>query len=257
MYLPKASELYRRIRQIVKQEIQSVGPVPVQATGSSGIAKGIIPATHVSGNPKIQRAHETSTTLGSKTYKVQQPAGNRNAVLVASDSIAYWYDPDGNKAIPGKLVDNGSTITDAEYLLGVRPVAPGNTLLLTLSVEQSTTSASFVTVKRVFVSRPGRYRIKFKLSRSGGQTDARVGLEFPDGTIVAASSTVSYASTVFPAYSAEQTADMTITAVWGTFIVIQLLNSSGPVQTGFLKDCTINYSDASASLSVYDSVLTD
>jgi hypothetical protein len=146
---------------------------------------------------------------------------------------------------------------DADYIMGLRPVAPGNTVLLTASNEQSTTSASFVTVKRFFVTRPGMYRARFKLSRSGGQTDARLGLEFSDGTIVAASATASYVSTVHPTYSADQALDMTISVGWGMFIVMQLLNGSGPAQTAYLKDFTLCYQDAAATLTSYDSVLTD
>lgn len=255
--IPTKEELYKRIRAIVRQEIQSVGPVEIQATGATGIAKGIVPAAYVSGNPKIQQAHETATTVGSKTYKVTQAIGNRAAALVASDSIDYGYDPDGNKFVLGKIVDVGSGIVDADYIMGLRPVAPGNTLLLTANTEQSTASPSNVVVKRFFVTRPGRYRAKFKLSRTGGTTSAAVGIERSDGTMVVASSVVNYVGAVYPDYSTEQTADMTVTTGWGMFLVMLLLNDFGPSQTGYIKDVTINYTDATAALVPLDSVITD
>lgn len=255
--IPTKQDLYKRIRAIVRQEIQSVGPVEVQATGATGISKGIIPAAYVSGNPQIQQAHETATTLGTKTYKVTQAIGNRAAALAASDSIDYGYDPDGNKFILGKIVDVGSGVIDADYFMGLRPVAPGNTLLLTANTEQSTNSATPVTVKRFFVTRPGRYRVKFALSRDGGTTTARVGIELPNGTVIAASANVDYLGTVYPTFSSQQTADMTVTIGWGMLLVVQLSNSSGPTSTGYIKDVTVNYTDATAALAAYDAVLVD
>lgn len=152
--VPTRQEVYRTLRRIAGQEIESIGPVELQATSSTGVAKGIVPAAYVSGNPQIQRAHETSATLGSKTYRVAAPISNRNGALAASDSIEYGFDGDGNKVILGKIKDVSGIVVDADYILGLRPAAPGNTVLLTASNEQSTTNATFTTVKRFFPDSP-------------------------------------------------------------------------------------------------------
>lgn len=254
--VPTKGELYRRIRAIVRQEIQSVGPVEIQATGATGIAKGIIPAAYASGNPQIQQAHETSTTLGTKTYKVTQAIGNRAAALAASDSIDYGYDPDGNKFILGKIVDVGSGVFDADYLMGLRPVAPGNTLLLTANTERSTTSSSLVVVKRFYVTRPGKYRIKGELSRTGGVTTGEVAIELPDGTYVSTGS-ATQSTLTYPTFGSQFTIDMSVSVPWGSFLVIRLSNDSGPAQTGYIQNVTVNYTDATAALSTTDFVLTD
>jgi hypothetical protein len=254
MRFPTRSELYYFVRGIARHEDQDIGKPVVR---QPGVAKAIIPAAYVSGNPKIQQWHESSTTLGTKIYKTVQAYGNRNAAPAASDSIAVGSDPDGNKEILGKLVNVGSAVVDADYVMGLRPVAPGNTLLLTLNAEQSTNSTSYLTVKRVYVTRPGKYRIKGELSRTGGTTSAQVGLEFPDGTIVVASSAATYNGTVYPTFGSQFSLDMTVSVPWGSFLVIQLQNDSGPAQTAYIRTVTVCYADATASLGSYDSVLTD
>lgn len=226
--------------------------------GLAGNGKAIIPAAYVSGNPTIQKANESSTTLGSKTHKVKAPISNRNGLKpAASQSILYSWDADGNRVVNGPIVDLSAVVVDSDYLMGLRPVAPGNTLLLTLNNQQNTVSTTYVTVKRVFVTRPGLYRVKGELSRTGGTTSAQVGIEFPDGSVVAASAAATYAGTVFPTFGSQFTLDMTVSVPWGSFLVVQLKNDSGPGQTGYIQNTTISYADASASLSPYDAILTN
>jgi hypothetical protein len=258
MKIPSKEDLYRRIRAIVRQEIQSVGPVQVQATGSSGVAKGIVPAAYTSGNPKIQRAHETSTTLGSKTYKVHAPITNRAGALAASDNIAYWYDPDGNKAVQGKIVDVGNVIVDADYWMGFRPVVPGNTLLLTANTERNVFGTTETIVKKFFVTRPGKYRIKGELSRDAGVATATVYILRTDagGTGLISCGTATNNTATYPTFGAQFTVDMIVAARWGDYIGVYLSNSGGS-NTSYIQNVTVNYAEASAVFTSTDSVVTD
>lgn len=259
MKIPTKEDLYRRIRAIVRQEIQSVGPVQVQATGSSGMAKGIIPAAYGgSGNPKIQRAHETSTTLGSKTYKVHAPITNRVGALTASDNIAYWYDPDGNKAIAGKIVDVGSIVVDADYWMGFRPVVAGNTLLLTANTERNVVGTTDTLVKKFFMTRPGNYRIKGELSRDAGIATATVYIIRADAGVTGLIScgTATNNSATYPTFGAQFTIDMSVAAKWGDYVGIYLKNSAGG-NTSYIQNVTVNYAEASAVFTSTDSVITD
>lgn len=242
--------LYQKLQVIIDQRLAQLG--------RAGTAKGIIPAAYSSGNPQIQRANESSTTVGTKTHRLVAPWSNRNGLKpTASQSIQYAWDADGNRVVMGPIVDASGVLVDADYILGLRPVAPGNTVALTASVEDSTNSASYVTAKRFFVTRPGMYRLKGVLSRTGGTTKTRIVIELPDGVVVLASSEATYTGTAFPTYGSQFSLDMTVPVSWGMFIVVQLLNDSGPAQTGYLKTCTLCYADATASLTLYDSVWLD
>lgn len=244
------SAFYNRLTQLIDQYLDK--------RGLAGNAKAIVPAAYVSGNPTIQKANESSTTLGSKTHKVKAPISNRNGLKpAASQSILYSWDADGNRVVNGAIVDLSAVVVDSDFLMGLRPVAPGNTLLLTANTQQSTTSATYVTVKRLYVTRPGTYRLKGELSRTGGTTSAQLGIELPDATVVVATSPATYSGTVFPVFGSQFTLDMTVAAPWGSILVIQLKNDSGPAQTGYIQNCTLNYADASASLSPLDSVLVN
>jgi len=245
------SRLLNLVHRAVNGRIRDLG------LDVAGTVKAQAPASYVSGNPPVQGPFETATTFGPKTNKVVQPIGNRNAGLAANDPIKVSTDANGNRVVDGKYVDVGSGVTDAEYLLGLRPVAPGNTLLLTASTERSTNSTSYVSVKRFFVTRPGTYRIKGQLSRTGGTTKARVVIELPDGTLLVASSEATYAGTVYPTYGSQFSLDMNQPVPWGSFLIVQLLNDSGPGQTGYISTVTVNYADASATLPVYDAVITN
>ena len=252
--IPTKEELYRRIRAIVRQEIQSVGPVQVQATGASGVSKGIIPAAYVSGNPKIQQAHESATSLGSKTYKVTQPISNRFGALAASDSIAYGYDPDGNKGVLGKFADVASVIVDADYIMGLRPVAPGNTLLLSHDAEVNTTSATYVdTANKFQVTRPGLYRLKVELARSAGTNSVRAIRKLKDGSVVALTAALTQTTLTYPTYGAVQSTDFTSPVDWGDVIYVQMLNDSSFIS--YMKNCRIYYTDSTASITPYDAAL--
>jgi hypothetical protein len=242
----------------VRQEIQGVGPVQMQATGSSGVAKGIVPAAYVSGNPKIQRAHETSTTLGIKTYKIHAPITNRFGALAASDNIAYWYDPDGNKAIQGKLVNVGSAVVDSDYWMGLRPVIAGNTLLLTANTERNVLGDTPTIVKRFFVTRPGTYRIKGELSRDNGTATATVKSALDTaGTInVVTQGTATNNSATYPTFGSQFTIDISSNVRFGSYLLITLENT-GASYTSYIQNVTVNYADATATFASTDSVITD
>lgn len=258
--VPTRQEVYRTLRRIAGQEIESIGPVELQATSSTGVAKGIVPAAYVSGNPQIQRAHETSATLGSKTYRVAAPISNRNGALAASDSIEYGFDGDGNKVVLGKIKDVSGIVVDSDYLMGLRPVAPGNTLLTLTGgnhdAEISTTSATYVdTANKFHVTRPGLYRLKVELARSGGTTRARAIRKLKDGTVVVLTAEVTQATLTHPTFGAVQSLDFTTPVDWGDVVYFQLANDSGPAQTGYAQNCRLYYQDATASIAPYDAAI--
>lgn len=235
------------------RQVQTVKQV-LDEEGQSFVSKGTVPSSYVSGNPTIKQPWES--TAGSKTHKVVNPLSNRQGVLSASESIAYGSDPDGNKFVQGKLVDVSAVKVDADYIMGLRPVAPGNTVLVSANTEQSTTSATLEKKKDFFVTRPGKYRVTFELSRTGSTTNASVVLRYPDGTYVAAGALQTYSGTVYPTFGSK-TVDMTVDAWWGCQIAILISNDSGPGQTGYIKNVVLKYQDATASLSPQDTVLLD
>lgn len=140
--------------------------------------------------------------------------------------------------------------------MGLRPVTPGNTLLASADTEQSTNSASYVKLKEFFATRPGRYRLSFDLSRSGGAASAIVKLMLPSGTYIDASATASYSSTVHPTYGSFSL-DMTVSAWWGAQIAVFVLNSSGPTFNAYIRNCKLKYADASTALAPHDAVILD
>jgi hypothetical protein len=135
-------------------------------------------------------------------------------------------------------------------------VAPGNTLLLSHDAEVSTTSATYVdTANKFQVTRPGLYRIKVELSRSGGTTRARAVRKLKDGTVVVITGEVTQTTLTYPTFGTVQTIDMTTPVDWGDVIYFQLANDSGPAQTGYAQNCRVYYADSAASLTPYDAAL--
>lgn len=248
MTLTKTS-LYRLIGQIIDQHLGQ--------RGVSGTAKGIIPATYVSGNPKIQRANESTLTFGTKTHKLVAPWSNRNGLKpAASQSVQYSWDQDGNRVVDGPIVDQSGVLVDADYIMGLRPVAPGNTLLLSHDAEVSETSATYTdTVNKFHVTRPGLYRIKVELSRTGGTTRARAVRKLKDGTVVVVTGEATQSTLTYPTFGAVQSLDMTTPVDWGDVIYLQLKNDSGPGQTAYAQNCRVYYADATATFTFYDAAL--
>lgn len=232
--------------QIVRQALDDIG--------LAGVAKGKVPSGYISGNPTIQQAWESAA--GTKTHKVVAPISNRNGMLSASQSIAYGFDTDGNRFVQGKLSDVSGVIVDSDYLMGLRPVTPGNTVLLSANTEETTISTTYEKKKEFFVTRPGKYRVTFELARTGGTTFALVMLLYPGGTYVAAGAEQSLGATTHPTYTSK-TVDMTVSAWWGCQIAIFLKNDSGPGQTGYIQNAVLKYADATASLASQDAVLLD
>jgi hypothetical protein len=244
------SDLLRRIFHPASERAQGQSGLDVVGSG-----KGKVPATYVSGNLPIQQPHETSTSVGTKTHPVIQIAGNRNAALIAGDPLWYHTDRNNNRVPVGKIVSVGSGITDAEYIMGLRPVAPGNTFLQGDDTEVSTNSATFqeFTNKKFQVDRKGLYRLKVELSRDGGTVEAQLVRKLRDGTVVAVT-TMATVSAVHPTYGAVQTRDMTITSAWDDILYFQLRNTSGGI-LAYAKNVRLYYQDASASIVPYDTVL--
>lgn len=245
--LPSAIDL----RDLIRQEAGRV----LREVGATGFAKATVDSGYASGNPKIAKGWESAAPSSGKTLLQIQPFGNRFAAIAASDSVAYGYDK-RNSTVAGKLVSAGSSITDAEYIMGLRPVTPGNTTLASANTQQSTTSSTYVKLKEFFATRPGRYRVTADLSRTGGTTQMIVRLLRPDGTTVDASTAGSYSGTVFPTFGSVSV-DMTVTAWWGAQISVWLLNTLGSAQTGYIQNCVLKYADATASMSPYDVVILD
>lgn len=223
--------------------------------GMAGFAKAIIPAAYVSGNPTLQLASETASTLGSKTHKVHQPFSNRTAPPVASQSVGVLYDADRNRIVSGPIVDASAYVIDSDLWMGVRPVTPGNTSYDTGATERSTTSTTYVKVKEFDVSIPGKYRLQFRLSRTGGVASAIVRILQPDGvTYLDASAAVTENAVTYPTFSATKTADMTV-SVFGRARVSLWLKAT--VGTVYLDQSAILYANATVALVPYHATVLD
>lgn len=221
--------------------------------GMPGVEAGKIPAAYTSGNPTIQRGNETASTLGLKTHRVLQPWSNRNGVPVASQLVEVLYDEHDRRVVGGPIVDLSALKVDADYLMGLRPVEPGNTEILSSSAEFSTASTSFVDAKKFQVTRPGKYRIKCELSRDLGVAEARVIRKLRDSSTVVVSGSVTENTATHPTFSATKTIDMTSPSDWGDILYVQLLQQSAG--TVYIQNVTVNYADGSAVLAPYDAVL--
>jgi hypothetical protein len=237
----------RNIAQIVEARLQKVA-------GAFGKAK--VPSGYTTGNPTMQLPEETTATLGTRTHPVLQIFGpwGSNAIA-ANDPIIYGRDGAGNRVPLGKLVNASDLIIDAQAWGSVGWVQPGAaTSYLTAPSERSTTSASYVDVKRFVVGRPGRYRVNLFLSRSGGQADAKVQIERNDGSRLDASSVASYNGAVNPTFGGF-TLDMNQTIWPGQFIVVQYKNDGA--STAYIKDVTVSFSEATGAQTPYSATITD
>ncbi len=248
MRFPTRSDFYWFVRGVARHEDHDIGKPVVRAPG---VSKAIIPAAYAAGNPKIQQWHESGTTLGTKTHKILQAYGNRFAAPAASDSIAIGHDPDGNKEILGKIVNVGSGVTDAEYIMGLRPVTTGNTLLSSSDAEVNESSATFADHKKFHVDRKGLYRVKCELSRDSGIAEARLVRKLRDGTVVVVSGSVTENTATYPTFSATKTIDMTVTSGWDDVIYFQLKNQGGAANA-YAQNVRTYYADASASITPLD-----
>lgn len=248
--IPTPKRFLQKISEAVGVELKKRGLDVV------GPQKGKVASTYSSGNLLIQRATETTGQIGTKRYRIVQPYGNRNAAPAASDALEYQTDINGNRVGAGKIVDVGSAVVDADYFMGLRPVAPGNTLLLSHDAEINTTSATFVdTANKFQVTRPGLYRMKVELARSGGTARARAVRKLKDGTVVALTADATQSTLTYPTFGAVQTLDFTTPVDWGDVIYMQLANDSGPAQTAYAQNCRIYYTDATATFTLYDAAL--
>lgn len=213
------------------------------------------------GNIPVTLPHETSVAAGAKTQLTIQHAGSRNAAVIAGDPLALAVDRNNNRWVVGKFVPVGASITDSEYLMGLRPVAPGNTLLTFAGggnhdAEINTTSATLVdTINKFHVTRPGEYRMKVELARSGGTARVRAVRKLKDGTVVPLTTEGTQITLTYPTFGAVITLDFTGPVDWGDVIYMQLANDSGPAQTAYCKNCRLYYADAVDSLTIYDAAL--
>lgn len=245
----EATEIERILTRLINRRLAKIG--------LAGVQFATIPSSFSTGNPTLLLPQELAAALpaGTKAHKVVAPFTQRLGAPAAGQIVAVTYDNDENRIVAGKIVDLSAVVVDSDYLMGVRPVAPGNTVLLSANTERSTTSATFVEAKSFFLSRPGRYRFVFDMTRTGGQSDARIAFERPDGTIEPASSTASHSGVQSPTYPAAFTLDMNVSLPWGGFVRLEYRNASGG--TAFVRNCSVRYADASAAITVYDAVRTD
>lgn len=211
-------------------------------------------------NPGVKLPNETDSTTGTKTFKVVQPY-SPFALPVAADVIAYQEDGNENAAIFGKVVDLASVNPQALGVAGINAQEPGTTNTFgTASTERNTNSASYVKLKEFIVPQFGRYRVSFRLSRSGGTAQAIVRIARPDPagvTYIDASGAVTESSAAYPTFSATKSADMNVTAWPGSIISVWLLNTLGTAQTAYIDQCVIQGKDATATLSPYSAVIID
>jgi hypothetical protein len=215
-----------------------------------------IQAGYVSGNPTLRLGWEDSTSQGTKTVKIPQSYSNRNGMPAADMKIMAFGTSERRDWTAGPpLIDTADLKVDSDYLMGLRPVAPGNTIIVSDVTEESTTSATYVTVKTFHLTRPGSYRISGELARSGGLTRAKLAILWSDGTEVDASSeaTLSTGAT-HPTYPAggNFTLDMNKPLPWGGVLLVKIANDSGPAQTAYLQTVVVKHADATASMTPYD-----
>lgn len=251
LHLVKPSILDALLRRIVDQELQKRG------LNIAGVTKDSIPATYVSGPPPIQRAWETASTVGSKLHKVVALISNRNGKLNASDSVLLGTDRDNNRMVVGKVVDVADIKVDADWWMGIRPVAPGNTIVpgMTAATEQSTTSTSYVKKKEFKLDRPGRYRFAFELSRSSGVANAIVRIQYNTDPITYqdASLAVTENTVTHPTY-ASKLVDMSVSVPLGGGVVSIWIKGTGG-GTAYIQNSEVRYQDESAALVLDDRVL--
>lgn len=236
----------------VAQDLLKLVSSAVKKVGQAVKAK--IPSGYTSGNPTTQFAEETATTGGTRTSKVVQPYGHFGMAPAAGDATAVLRDSDGNSVIIGKQVDLASTLYDADAWGGLKWVQPGATVLLTANNQESTTNASFTDVKKFRITRPGKYRLNFRMAGSGASgQDAQVVIEDQAGNNVVASTTVTNSS-VNPTFTSKS-ADMNVTALPGQILKLQIRNTAGG--TTFVDQTTVSFADATASQGNQDAVILD
>jgi hypothetical protein len=218
-----------------------------------------IQSGYSSGNPTLRLGWEDGTSQGTKASKIPQPYSNRNGLPTADQKTLTVGTSERRDWIPtAPLIDLADLKVDSDYLMGLRPVAPGNTVIVSDNAEESTTSATYVTVKTFHLTRPGSYRVSGELARSGGLTRAKLAILWPDGVEIDASSeaTLSTGAT-HPTYPAggNFTLDMNKPLPWGGVLLVKLANDSGPAQTAFIQSVSVKYSDATASMTPYDAAI--
>lgn len=238
--------------------------VALKTTGLDifGVWKMKIPAAWPgTGNPTLQLPGESAAAVGSKTHRVIQQYGHRFAAPAASDPVSVVVDRGGNRWIGGKFVDLSSHVTDADYMMGLRPVTPGNTLITNAQAdtERSEAGTSQVEKKRFTVYRPGKYRIVFDLSRDAGVAEAevyvKVGNNASGTEILVSAGLVTEDTATYPTFAAK-TVDMSQPLPFGGGIIIIKLRqqSSG---TATIANAKVKYADATDTLAIYDAVIKD
>lgn len=245
----------REARQGAKSIAASIHRIASDVQDDTAIAKGSIPAAYTSGNPTLQPAEATAAQVGTKTFPVVRPFSVFDPP-VASDSIVYLRDGEGNQIILGRLGDLSSAYGAVGSWTGLKWVQPGASVdtRYNASVERSTNSATYITAKRWKVDRPGKYRVNYAVSRNGGAGNTKLQIELEDGTKVDCGTGTVYSGAVNPTF-ATQSIDMTI-AIWPSQFLILAYSNDG-ANLVYVKDATISYVDATASQLLHAAVLTD
>lgn len=233
-----ASDLLKMIRRVASDSLGNV----------RSAFKSLSDPSYVSGNLKTKRPGESAAA--NKTKKILLAYGTKRAA--ASDSIVEI--PVGNDTILAAIGDVGTF--DADTWLGVSWVAPSSTNTLdSANTERNTTSTTFVEVKRFNLSFPGRYRVAMELARSANTTEAKLQLLLLDGATWVDASTVATSVSTHPTFSSVSM-DMNVTAnCAGMILRVVYRNDIGG--TSYIKNVSVKYAQATATLTLYHAVQLD
>lgn len=240
----------------IQDEVKNI----LKKIGAGLFLVGKVASAYTTGDPFFSIPGKTGTSPdANKTNKVIIPYSAWGANAPVADELAgLLEDFDENRVAVGKIVDLIDALIDAQRYGSWPWVKPGNDVThLSANTEQPTTSSTYETKKAFQVPYFGRYRISVELSRSGGTTSAQIWIVKADGTEVAASNEVTYNGTVHPTFGAAQNLDMNLTVHPGDEIRVKIKNDLGPAQTGYVQNCNLMYSEATAIQAPNSAVLMD
>lgn len=201
----------------------------------------------------------TLTLPGDSTATGKKFRGIRSAFIetLAVSDLVLCAIAGHSILILGKVGTSLNFTLSAPSWNGVRWVKPGTTNTdATLATEQTTTSTSYVTVKKWQPSRPGMYRVTFDLRRVGSFDTVRARLVkiVASGDVVALHASE---ATTTSTSDAAQTLNMTVNVYPSEVIALQLKVDSGS-GTGAVNDVVAKYDfETAASVTVSANVIAD
>lgn len=239
-FIVTASQLYDLVDRIVLQRLAKLG--------LAGFDK--VTVTSASGNPAFEIAGETSTTRGDKTHLILQPGPPaQNAIGMAG------RDQHDNRFYIGKLVNAADYVSDATTLRGVGYVIPGDTVHDSANTERSSSSTSYVTVKRFLPAFPGTYRLTFELKRDAAgfaTASAQVVILTASGDVIPASTEATETTSSYVA----KTLNMTVDVKSGQEVGIQIKTDDG-TRPAWVQNVALKYAVATANPVISHTVLQD